>query len=283
MPQAAFSRARKPQAAIGTMGPCWCLVSAVLLALEPPSGAPSSPDNTGDVAEEPVGGAGVSPIEIIPKIEVRESYVRLDSGAPVHDTVAEIDIQFLRRLLLRYEVPYQIVGTPSGQVSGIGDIQLTALGILMSTSDRVVAVILGVVLDTATQPPLGSGKQQIVFGAGGGIKPRPFWIAYGVLQEQISVAGSSARPDVNQLQAQLGSILFGKQYNWIRLELDPLVDFSKAEGQLFGTLEVGSLLIGRVGLFVRAGTQLLGQRQIDYSLIGGIRYLFRLEKGRPQP
>jgi len=265
------------------MGPCWCLVSAVLLALEPPSGAPSSPDNTGDVAEEPVGGAGVSPIEIIPKIEVRESYVRLDSGAPVHDTVAEIDIQFLRRLLLRYEVPYQIVGTPSGQVSGIGDIQLTALGILMSTSDRVVAVILGVVLDTATQPPLGSGKQQIVFGAGGGIKPRPFWIAYGVLQEQISVAGSSARPDVNQLQAQLGSILFGKQYNWIRLELDPLVDFSKAEGQLFGTLEVGSLLIGRVGLFVRAGTQLLGQRQIDYSLIGGIRYLFRLEKGRPQP
>jgi len=61
------------------------------------------------------------------------------------------------------------------------------------------------------------------------------------------------------------------------------VDQRRDRLTLSGTLEVGSLLIGRVGLFVRAGTQLLGQRQIDYSLTGGIRYLFRLEKGRPQP
>jgi hypothetical protein len=43
------------------------------------------------------------------------------------------------------------------------------------------------------------------------------------------------------------------------------------------------LLIGRIGLFMRAGTQLAGQRQLDYSVTGGVRYLFRLEKSRPQP
>ena len=35
--------------------------------------------------------------------------------------------------------------------------------------------------------------------------------------------------------------------------------------------------VGRVALFVRGGTQLLGPRQIDYFLDVGVRYLFRLQ------
>jgi hypothetical protein len=38
------------------------------------------------------------------------------------------------------------------------------------------------------------------------------------------------------------------------------------------------LLVGRVGLFMRGGTQVLGPRAIDYSLEVGIRYLFRLAR-----
>jgi hypothetical protein len=41
------------------------------------------------------------------------------------------------------------------------------------------------------------------------------------------------------------------------------------------------LVIGRVGLFARTGTQLAGPRLIDYTAIGGLRYLFKLEKGKP--
>ena len=41
-------------------------------------------------------------------------------------------------------------------------------------------------------------------------------------------------------------------------------------------LEVGRLLVGRVGMFMRAGTQALGPRQLDYSVEVGVRYLFRL-------
>jgi hypothetical protein len=57
-------------------------------------------------------------------------------------------------------------------------------------------------------------------------------------------------------------------------------DFAGGAGRLFGTLEVGSLLIGRVGMFVRVGTQLIGPRQVDYSLAGGLRYLFRLDRSK---
>jgi hypothetical protein len=262
------------------MGPYACLLCAVLLANDPtspPSGAAE------DVAEEPPGGTGVSPVELIPRVELRLSYLNLPGGLAVNDTTAEIDIQFLRRILLRYEAPYRVLHTPEGQISGAGDLRITGLGILFSDPTRLLGIIAGTVLDTASQPQLGAGKEQIFFGGGGALKPRRFWLAYGIVQEQLSVGGQSARPNINQLEARVGSILFGKQYNWLKLDLDTLIDFPDDAGRLFGTLEVGSLLVGRVGLFMRTGTQLLGSRQLDYSVAAGVRYLFRLETAKPAP
>jgi hypothetical protein len=255
------------------MGAASCLLCAVLVAVEP----------TGDVAEEPEGGAGVSPIEIIPRIELRQSVVRLSDGPSVHDTTVEIDIQFVRRLVLRYQVPYRRVTTPEGPVAGVGDVQVDALGILFASPNRLLAVSAGTVVDTATQPPLGEGKYQIAFGAVGAVKPRRFWIAYLLAQQQFSVSGDETRPDVNRFAVRLGNVLFGKQYNWLKLDFDGSADFEDDETRVLGTLEAGSLLIGRVGLFVRTGTQLFGQRQVDWTLSAGFRYLFRLESSRPKP
>jgi hypothetical protein len=255
------------------MGASSCLLCAVLLAVEPP----------GEVAEEPEGGAGVSPIEIVPRIELRQSVVRLSDGPSVHDTTAEVDIQFVRRLVLRYQVPYRRVTTPEGPVAGVGDVQVDALGILFASPSRLLAVSAGTVLDTATQPPLGEGKYQLAFGAAGAIKPRRFWIAFLVAQQQFSAGGDETRPDVNRLVVSLGTILFGKQYNWLKLDLDSISDFEDEHTRVLGTFEAGSLLIGRVGLFVRTGTQLLGERQVDWSLSAGFRYLFRLEQERARP
>jgi hypothetical protein len=55
-----------------------------------------------------------------------------------------------------------------------------------------------------------------------------------------------------------------------------VVDFEDDAASLFGTIEVGRLLVGRIGLFMRAGNQFLGPHQLDYSLGVGVRYLFRL-------
>jgi hypothetical protein len=276
------------------MGPYASLVWAVLLAVDPRAAqAPADTSSveagtdTADIAEEPAGGAGVSPLEIVPRLELRQSFQKLAGGAHLNDTTAEMDIQFARRILLRYQAPFRVLSTPGGQVSGIGDLQFGALGIIYSDPTRLLAVILGSVLNTASQPPLGAGKQQIVFGGGGAVKPYRWLLTYGEIQEQISVGGDRARPSVNELMVDLGAIGFGKQYNWLKADLLPTVDFpGGAMARLFGVLEAGSLLVGRVGLFVRAGTQFLGSAQLDYSIAGGIRYLFRLEKGRsrePEP
>ena len=237
-----------------------------------------------EIAEEPAGGTGVSPVELIPRLELRQEYSKLVGGVSIHDTTAEVDIQFLRRILLRYQVPALLMETPAGQVSGIGDLQVTLIGIIASNARAVGALIAGTVLDTATQPALGAGKQQLVLGAGAAYKPYRWWLAYGVAQEQFSVGGNSARPDVNQLATDFGSVLFGKQYNWLKVDLNTTVDFpGRSVGRVYVLGEVGSLVIGRVGLFARLGTQLVGPRLVDYQMAAGVRYLFRLETSRPAP
>jgi hypothetical protein len=265
------------------MGAHLGLLCAVLLAAAPLSSPASADEGSGDVAEEPEGGAGVSPVEIVPRVELRQSFLRLKQGVSINDTTAEIDIQFLRRVLLRYQMPARILTTPTGQITGTSDIQLQAIGIIASDATRLLVAVAGAVLNTASQPQLGAGKQQVLFGGGGAIKPRRWWLAYAVAQEQVSVGGNSARPNINQLDVRLGNILFGKQYNWLKMDLDTTVDFPRgATGRFYGTFEAGSLVIGRVGLFIRGGTQLLGPRQLDYTVAGGVRYLFRLETSRPQ-
>jgi hypothetical protein len=266
------------------MGAQLALLCAVLLAASSLSSPASADEGSGDRAAEPEGGAGVSPIELVPRIELRQSFVRLPHGVSASDTTAEIDSQFLRRLLLRYQMPRRILTTPAGQITGASDIQLLGLGIIASDATCLLATIAGAVLNTASQPQLGAGKQQLFFGGGGAIKPRPWWLAYATVQEQFSIGGDRARPNINQLAVRLGNVLFGRQYNWLKVDLDTTVDFpGGAVGRFFGTFEAGSLVIGRVGLFVRGGLQLLGPRELDYTVTGGARYLFRLETAKPQP
>jgi hypothetical protein len=249
----------------------------------PPPRAGRGAAEEADTAEDQ-GGAGVSPVELIPRLELRQAFTKLDGGVSVHDTTAEVDIQFLRRLLLRYQVPARLLETPTSQVSGIGDLQLSLIGIVASNARAVAALIGGVILDTATQPVLGAGKRQLELGLGAAFKPYRWWLAYGVAQDQLSVGGDASRPDINQLAADFGSILFGHQYNWLKLDVNTTVDFRSNSGaRIYGLGEVGSLVIGRVGLFARAGTQLLGPRLVDYTMVVGVRYLFRLETSRPGP
>jgi hypothetical protein len=254
------------------------LLAVVVAAAEPV--APSE-DQPASAAEEAKGaGAGVAPVELIPRLEFRQLFAQLPDGSSAHVTTTEIDIQFLNRLLLRYEGTIEVLRAPTGQISGLGDAQVAAI-VMLAASPRFVAVVIGgAVLDTASQPALGAGKTQLVFGGGAAWKPLRWWLPYVLVQEYLAVAGDSARPDINQALARVGNIAFGPGFAWLKLDLDTLIDFANDQGAFFARLEAGRLLIGRVGLFMRSGTQLLGTRQLDYTLEVGVRYLFRLGAGK---
>jgi hypothetical protein len=268
------------------MSGCALALLTALLALEPAkttstaagdqplSDAPGSENEA--PAQAPKGGAGVSPVELIPRLELRQSFAALGGGVSLHDTTTELDIQFLDRVLLRYEGTVRVLDAPGGQKSGFGDARIQAITVLAANPTFVAALITGAVLDTASQPQLGAGKQQVFLGAGAAVKPVRWWLPYLVLNEQFSVGGDPTRPAVNQLLIDAGSIIFGRGFTWYKLDLTPTVDFEADKASFFGMIEVGRLLIGRVGLFARASTQFLGPQQLDYSLEVGVRYLFRL-------
>jgi hypothetical protein len=262
------------------MGITFVAVLCAVLAAESPGADPDSLARQTAIPEDEraQGAAGVAPIELIPRIEVRHAFAQFTNGVTASTTTAQMDLTLGRRLLFRYELPHRRVESAGMEASGLGDIQLQAVGVLTAGPRQVSALIAGLVLDTATAAPLGAGKQQVFFGAAAAVKPRPWWLPYLLVQEQISFAGDEARPDVNQLFVRAGNIVFGRYWDWYKLDLDTTVDFKSDAARLFGTLEAGSLAIGRVGLFVRAGTQLAGQREIDYTVQGGVRYLFKLEK-----
>jgi hypothetical protein len=269
------------------MGSSIPLLLAALLAADPngpgtpnAESTPNAPAAEAPVGEEAKDAAGVAPVELIPRLELRQSFVRVDGNTSLHVTTAEIDIAFLSRVLLRYQGPLVTLSGASGQTTGFGDAELQAVGLLAASQRFVAVAIVGAVFDTASEPELGAGKQQLQLGAAAAISPVRWWLPYLIVQEQFSVAGEAARPDVNVLVVRLGNIVFARGYSWYKLDVDGLTDFERRTGRMFGKLEVGSLLVGRTGLFMRAGTQLLGTRELDYSLEVGVRYLFRLSKSK---
>jgi hypothetical protein len=253
-----------------------CLVWLALVASAPASPA-TAPSDEAESREEGQRLTGASPVDIVPRLEVRQQFVAPRGGGALNTTLLRMDMEVLRKGLLRYELPLVVARTPDGQISGIGDIRLTALALLTSGRTQLAVVLAGVVLNTATRPVLGNGKDDVFVGGGAAVKPVPSWLLFAVLRQELSFAGEDARPDVNQLLVTGGSIYFGSRGDWYALELDTLVDFANHEARLLGFAEIGRLLVGRVGLFMRSGTHLLGDRNIDYSLEAGVRYLFRLE------
>jgi hypothetical protein len=258
------------------------VVLALWLAAEPSKGIPDPTVASGGGTDDDISslegnrGAGASPFELVPRLELRQSFVQVGGGVSLHDTTTQIDIEFIDRVLLRYEGTLRVVAGPSGQTSGFGDVRLQAIGILASGPRYVLGALVGAVLDTASQPALGAGKRQVFFGGGGAFKPFKWLLPYLVVQEQISIGGEERRPDVNQLSVEAGSIVFGRGQSWYKVDLTPIVDFEAPASRLFGILEVGRLLFSKTGLFVRAGAQLAGRHELDYSLEVGARYLFRL-------
>lgn len=220
---------------------------------------------------------GASPAHLIPRMELRHQYVEPDSGGGIHITSTRMDVLFLRRLLLRYELPLVNVDAAGAQHSGLGDIQVKAFTLLTQNPRHITVAITGITIDTASKPMLGEGKQIADIGFAGALKVQPWLLLFASIEEQVSFAGEDARSDVNRLFANVGAVVFGGQGDWYTLDLIPQIDFSDDNhARLLAVVETGRMLQGRVGLFLRFGTQLLGEREMDYTLAAGLRYLFRL-------
>lgn len=90
---------------------------------------------------------------------------------------------------------------PSGYVTGLGDLTLMDIFILPKKGETTFGVGPLIVLPTATDSSLGSGKWQ-AGGAGVVVAPQDWGLLGGLVTYQTSFAGSDSREDVNLLTFQ---------------------------------------------------------------------------------
>jgi hypothetical protein len=99
--------------------------------------------------------------------------------------------------LLRFTLPIATSpDQPSGYETGLGDLTLMDIFILPKKGDVTVGAGPLVVLPTATDSSLGSGKWQ-VGGAGIVVAPQDWGLLGGLVTYQTSFAGRKSREDVN--------------------------------------------------------------------------------------
>ena len=253
------------------------LLAATLFAADS-TALPATDDSDSAAPSDATSGAGVAPVELVPRLELRQSFVQLHSGASAHVTTAEIDIH------LHEPAAAALSGTAScrpaartARPPGSATASIQAVMLLASSPHFLAAAIAGVVLNTASQPVLGERKAAAGAGRRGGVQacsaggcrtwsPNSRPPSRARPRGPTSISCSCGSATSSSARATTGS----------KLDLDTLVDFAGDSGSLLGTLEAGRLLVGRTGLFMRTSTQLLGTRQLDYSIEVGVRYLFRL-------
>ncbi|WP_432444393.1 hypothetical protein [Rhizobium lusitanum] len=104
--------------------------------------------------------------------------------------------------LFRFTLPIATSpDVPTGYVTGLGDLTLMDLFILPKKGDITFGAGPLVVLPTATDTSLGSGKWQ-VGAAGVAVVPQEWGLLGGLLTYQTSFAGKEDREDVNLLTVQ---------------------------------------------------------------------------------
>lgn len=226
---------------------------------------------------------GTDPTAIVGRMQLSSTYLDLPKGGQDVDAVARVDLPFRGNYLLRVDAPVFKWNDPNRpgttSVQGVSDLAVTAGWRAYNTPEY--AVLIGVVstFPTATETGLSLGKYTVGPTL---ITARflPKWDSFliGLLTQQVSVGGDSARRSVNVSRATLQMNTFWGQHWWSIAHAEWRVDWERStKSSMVAELEIGRNVVGRLGVFVRPGIGIWGQDlpgAYAWNINGGIRYMF---------
>ena len=228
-----------------------CILAAVSLS------AAQAPDASPTPQAAPEEGAEEDPTKPI-AFSIRNEYRNLKNGAWANTAIFRIDqVAFrtlqtpggLKGLILRFDVPFNTVHLGTTTKSGLGDIYAQAIYVPRASRGFSFAVGSGVVLPTATNNILGTGK--LILGP----TAVPIWnfpksrrrllIRF---QNFFSVAGKSSRPNINYFVAAPALIgrLTGRW--WYTADTELRWNWRSHLGSGVSGFLVGRLVSGKFGI-----------------------------------
>ncbi len=208
--------------------PFIALVSVLLLA------ALSAEAQTQEQAQLPTKSmvTRIDPTDFFTRLVVRNEYRSLQSGREVNLFVPRLEYAFSKTFQAWIEAPVvhaESMTPETASETGLGDILLR--GIIRAARGKRYAVVLGadLILDTASEPVLGTGKYQfgpLVFAS---IEvPRFRSTFFPFYQHYVSFAGDNNRPDINYASIRPSAILTKWPNRWYTV-IDPnfFIDFER--------------------------------------------------------
>jgi hypothetical protein len=210
----------------------------------------------------------------------REEYYELPNGNWINNFILRKDDLVwkettfpgqARGVLLRMELPETTAHFGGESEGGLGDGYVQALLLPRLSGPFMLAAGTGLVLPTATERVLGSGKWTIA--------PilAPLWFiprqryAFVKFQEFESFAGPSSRPDVSFLLVTPTFLTRVLQRYWVLVDSESRTDWTRGSVTSYKSgLLVGTMFTPRVGLSVKAevpwGNHRLGEWTLKATL-----------------
>lgn len=251
------------------------LLAAIILMFEFSGLRAQEPEISPSPAPEPKVQVEDDPTKPI-LFSIRNEHRLLRNNAWANTTIFRIDQVTLKNvgnkggakgLILRFDVPLNTVHAGNTTKAGLGDLYAQAVYLPKVTRKFALAIGAGLVLPTATSDVLGRGKLIV--------SPTvvPVWyfsnrkrLVVLRLQNFVSVAGKSDRPDVNYFLAAPVLVLpIGRRW-WVLGDTELKWDWKSKLGSGITGLQIGRMVKGKFGIWVKPEVPWGPGRTGDFNL-----------------
>lgn len=252
------------------------LTLAIALGTPSPSAIAQTTSTAAEVAKR------LDPTDFRTRFETRLEHQQTQEGGTRQITVPRFEYAFSNALAARIDVPFQrsAPGTPGQSTqTGMGDV--TVRGAWRAFKQDGFALMTGseLILDTATEPALGLGKNIVAPFAFAALNaPSLNSMFFPGFEHYESVSGQSGRQRVSFTQFRLYILTRWPHRSYTLIENQLTVDYVRNSRVGF-TIEVeaGHFLNKHLALWARPGVGLAGDQLpyiYNWNFEVGVRYLF---------
>lgn len=253
---------------------CCVLVSSLALLLGVSHASAQQTQASGDLVKR------LDPTDFRTRFETRNEYQSLQEGGFRNLLMPRLDYAFSKTFRMRIEAPFTSVSaTGDPAKAGFGD--LTIGGAFRALRGEGYALVAGseVILNTATDRLLGTGKNQIApFAFASFDVPKLNSTFFPGIQHYQSVSGDADRRAVSFTQLRFFILTRWPNRFYTGIENQITIDHER-NGRVGYTIEteVGRFMDKHIALWARPGVGLLGDglpQVYNWNMEVGFRYLF---------
>lgn len=271
--------ARTPDRALDLPFDSMSLLSPLLVSppAQPPE-ASAAPTTTAAASGSPGEiETGTDPSKLLLRVEMNPQFIELPGDGSLFVTNFKLDVPITKSIGVAIDAPVSYASgfpAPIEDQFGFGDVAVRARHVWSFERSSLIAGAEAV-LRTADDELLGSGKWQLNPSVAFVYYLSSEYLLATAWKQRLSFAGDDGRADLNVSEFRVIGIYINPKGWWLQADYQPKVNWD--DGGAVSHLiefEAGAMISRSVGLSIRPGFGFGANRDRDWSLGVGVRFLF---------